>query len=69
MWWFDFDSETWTKIDLYAKTQEESDGLVPINLCMVGHSMTTVGTKVVLIGVYDKVMLTEYTGTKLFLKK
>ena len=50
MWWFDFDSETWTKIDLYAKTQEESDGLVPINLCMVGHSMTTVGHKVVLIG-------------------
>ncbi|CAI4064986.1 hypothetical protein N7582_002840 [Saccharomyces uvarum] len=50
MWWFDFDSEVWTKIDLYAKTQEESDGLVPINLCMVGHSMTTVGRKVVLIG-------------------
>lgn len=50
MWWFDFDSEKWTKIDLYAKTQNESDGMVPIKLCMVGHSMTTVGHTVMFIG-------------------
>ncbi|CAI4036646.1 hypothetical protein SMKI_15G4970 [Saccharomyces mikatae IFO 1815] len=50
MWWFDFDSETWTKVDLYAKTQDESVGLVPIKLSMVGHSMATVGHNILLIG-------------------
>ncbi|EJS41550.1 gpb1p [Saccharomyces arboricola H-6] len=50
MWWFDFDSEIWTKVDLYAKTGDESEGLVPIKLCMVGHSMTTIGPKLIFLG-------------------
>lgn len=41
MWWFDLESETWSAITTYGK--DEVEGLVPIEVRLVGQSMVSVG--------------------------
>lgn len=50
MWWFDLELEVWRKIDTYAKTENKMEGLVPLNLGIVGHSMNLIGHMLVCTG-------------------
>lgn len=48
MWWFDLDTETWTNVTTFAKSKK--NGLVPITVGLVGHSMISVGHICVCLG-------------------
>lgn len=48
MWWFDLNTETWSQITTYGK--DEQNGLVPISVPLVGHSMVNVGHISVCLG-------------------
>lgn len=62
MWWFDLESETWTSITTYGK--DEVEGLVPIDIRLVGQSMVSVGHISVSLGGF-----TQEEVDKLFLNK
>lgn len=62
MWWFDLESETWSSITTYGK--DEVEGFVPIEICLVGQSMVTVGSVSVSLGGF-----TQEEVDQLFLNK
>ncbi|KAL3228636.1 Guanine nucleotide-binding protein subunit beta 2 [Nakaseomyces bracarensis] len=50
MWWFDLESEKWRRIDTYARTEDQFEGLVPLDLKLVGHKMNLIGHMLVCTG-------------------
>lgn len=76
MWWFDLDTEEWIKIDTYVRAANERIGMVSMEMQLVGHSMFSVGSIVILVGgmtqkdvnvTYGGVPIDENSGSKITL--
>lgn len=50
MWWFDLEMESWRHIDTYARTEDQFEGFVPLDLKLVGHKMNLIGHMLVCTG-------------------
>ncbi|EDO15757.1 hypothetical protein Kpol_1049p15 [Vanderwaltozyma polyspora DSM 70294] len=50
MWWFDLDGEKWECVSAFAKTENNDEGMVPIEVPNVGHSLCPIGSMLVCVG-------------------